>query len=293
MSHTITFVTPRPELQEFVIGMGQREMCLGDATYSQVDAASLEHILSFSFSGRPFLNFRNGKDDYVPLVHLVGSQPSPLSVAHFTEHVFAFGIFLKPFASWQLFRIPPSEFATLDFDATTVFGRWIQELWLRLAEPQTLFDRIRIAEEYLLPLARNRAPLTPTMKTAQLLLNRNAPPVRQLAFHAAMSLRSYERRFSAEIGISPKLFARIARFQRAVDAKRTSGDSWLAVAHEAGYFDQMHMVRDFHNLGGRAPSELINTVGDVQPWSLGPPLTANQVFPQHSRRYEPNQRLDV
>ena len=278
MSHTILTATPRPELCDFVRCFAHREMRLGDATYSQTDAASLEHILAFSFSGRPFLNFRNGKDDYVPWIHLVGSQTNPLSLAHFTGHVLGFGIFLKPFACWQLFRIPPAEFATLDFDACTVFGRWTHELWTRLAEPQTLFDRIKIAEEYLLPLARNAAPLTPTMKTGQVLLKANAPPVSQLAFHAAMSLRSYERIFSAEIGIPPKLFARIARFQRALDTKRTTDESWLTVAQEAGYFDQMHMVRDFRNLGGgRAPTLLINTIGDSQPWSLGPPLTENKV----------------
>jgi AraC-like DNA-binding protein len=278
MSHTILTETPRPELHAFVRCFAHREMYLGDATYSQTDAASLEHILAFSFCGRPFLNFRNGKNEHVPWIHLVGSQPSPLSLAHFTGHVFGFGIFLKPFACWQLFRVPPAEFASLDFDACTVFGRWVHELWIRLAEPQTLLDRIKIAEEYLLPLARNAAPLTPTMKTAQVLLRANATPISQLAFHAAMSLRSYERSFSAEIGISPKLFARIARFQRALDAKRTTGESWLTVAQEAGYFDQMHMVRDFRNLGGgRAPKQLISTIGDSQPWSLSPLLTENEV----------------
>src|SRR5262249_18491546 len=160
------------------------------------------------------------------------------------------------------FRIPPAEFATLDFDACTVFGRWIHELWIRLAEPQTLFDRIKIAEEYLLPLAHKAAPLTPTMKTAPVLLKANAPQISRLAFHAAMSLRSYERSFSTEIGIPPKLFARIARFQRALDRKRATGDSWLTVAQEAGYFDQMHMIRDFRSLGGgRAPTLLIDTIG--------------------------------
>jgi AraC-like DNA-binding protein len=269
MSRTTQSAPPRPELREFVRCFAHREMRLGDEIYSQSDAASLEHILAFSFSGRPFLNFPNGKGEYVPWIHLVGSQSDRLSLAQFTGDVSAFGIFLKPFACWQLFRIPPAEFAERHFDASSVLSRWVHELWLRLAEFPTFSRCIQVAEECLLPFARNAIPLTPAMKTARLLLEDDqSTPVRQLAFHSGVSMRTYERRFAAEIGMTPKLFARIARFQRAIDTKRTSGESWMTVAQEAGYFDQMHMVRDFRSLGGRAPTQLIDTVGDTQPWSL-------------------------
>ena len=48
------------------------------------------------------------------------------------------------------------------------------------------------------------------------------------------------------------------------------GRSWLSVAHEFGYFDQMHMVRDFQLLGGNAPNDVLEQSGDIQPWSLAP-----------------------
>jgi hypothetical protein len=57
------------------------------------------------------------------------------------------------------------------------------------------------------------------------------------------------------MGLSPKLFARVTRFQMALDAKRISpAHTWLGVAHEFGYFDEMHMIRDFKNLGGGSKS---------------------------------------
>jgi hypothetical protein len=40
-----------------------------------------------------------------------------------------------------------------------------------------------------------------------------------------------------------------------------------------GYFDQMHMIRDFKNLGGGAPSQLSEQIGDLRPWSLATPMT--------------------
>ena len=83
-----------------------------------------------------------------------------------------------------------------------------------------------------------------------------------------MSIRSYERQFATEIGLTPKQFARIARFARAIDLKRKSKDSWLNIAHDLGYFDQMHMVRDFRILGGDVPGRLVHPNSDFQPWSV-------------------------
>jgi transcriptional regulator GlxA family with amidase domain len=94
----------------------------------------------------------------------------------------------------------------------------------------------------------------------------------RFADHARLSVRQYERRFLEEVGLTPKTFARTTRFQRALDAKRFYPQrTWLSIAHEFGYFDQMHMVRDFQILGGDAPTSLLDQSGDMQPWSL-PPL---------------------
>jgi AraC-like DNA-binding protein len=101
--------------------------------------------------------------------------------------------------------------------------------------------------------------------------------IQQLAHGSYMSIRNYERRFVEDMGISPKLFARLGRFQMALDIKRASGSSWLDVAHELGYFDQMHLVKDFRAFGGDAPSRLVQMCGDFQPWSIGQPMSVNQI----------------
>jgi hypothetical protein len=58
----------------------------------------------------------------------------------------------------------------------------------------------------------------------------------------------------------------------ALDTKRMAPDrSWMSVAHQLGYFDQMHMIRDFQTLAGNTPSEVFQQSGDYQPWSLASP----------------------
>jgi AraC-like DNA-binding protein len=275
---------PRPELREFVRVFAQRDVACTGEGFKQFDIASLEHILSFDFGDLSRLDYTNGRSKLVPRIHVVGSQTSASGCAHFSGRHNGFGIFLKPLASWQLFRIPPAVFANENGDGRDLIGMGIDTLWLRLAEKNSFQERIQVAEEYLLPFAINALAKTIVMQTAQHTFRQHgAVNIQELADLSSLSLRQYERRFVQEIGFTPKLFARITRFQRALDTKRTAPQrSWMRVAHQLGYFDQMHMVRDFQSLGGNAPSEIFQQIGDYQPWSLASP-TRPYAFPENGQ----------
>jgi AraC-like DNA-binding protein len=72
------------------------------------------------------------------------------------------------------------------------------------------------------------------------------------ARHAGLSARQFRRRCVEESGLGPKHLARILRFRRACELA-ARGESWLRVAAEAGYFDQAHLIRDFHEFAGGSP----------------------------------------
>jgi len=75
---------------------------------------------------------------------------------------------------------------------------------------------------------------------------------------AAVSLRQSERRFHYQVGMRPKLYSRIARFEAALDRKaRSQTKSWTEIAHELGYYDQMHLVHDFGQFPGETPTNLM------------------------------------
>lgn len=82
-----------------------------------------------------------------------------------------------------------------------------------------------------------------------------ADPVSVIAREHQISDRQLERRFLAEIGVSPKTFARIVRFQFAMQLQQT-GRNWIDTACHAGYFDQAHMIRDFRSLTGNPPGKI-------------------------------------
>jgi AraC-like DNA-binding protein len=63
-------------------------------------------------------------------------------------------------------------------------------------------------------------------------------------------------RLMQQVGMRPKLFTRIARFEAALDGKaRFVANSWTDVAHQFGYYDQMHMVHDFGGFTGETPTK--------------------------------------
>lgn len=69
--------------------------------------------------------------------------------------------------------------------------------------------------------------------------------------------RSLQRLFQRDVGITPKFFARIVRFQQVFGAWREDPASLSRVAQDCGYFDHAHLVRDFRELAGVAPAALL------------------------------------
>jgi methylphosphotriester-DNA--protein-cysteine methyltransferase len=81
--------------------------------------------------------------------------------------------------------------------------------------------------------------------------------VRGLSRRLQSSPRQLERAFRQFVGLTPKTFARIMRFQRALQHRRAGGN-WAAVAHGCGYHDQAHLCNEFVSLAGITPEALLN-----------------------------------
>lgn len=79
----------------------------------------------------------------------------------------------------------------------------------------------------------------------------------EFAAMAGISVRQFERRFLNRVGLSPKLFCRIQRFQRIFSRVEQPGANWVDAAIACGYYDQAHLIRDFKEFTGRTPSALL------------------------------------
>jgi AraC-like DNA-binding protein len=120
--------------------------------------------------------------------------------------------------------------------------------------------RVAAAERWFSDMLENSAPESGVDHTARLLLSaRGRVRIDNLVKRSELSARQFQRRFTAEVGLSPKLYARTARFDAALMAHRDHpAKPWTEIVHEAGYFDQAHFVRECHALAGCSPRHFID-----------------------------------
>jgi AraC-like DNA-binding protein len=88
------------------------------------------------------------------------------------------------------------------------------------------------------------------------LLSQRGAAVARVAELVGRSHRSFIEAFAAEVGVTPKLFLRLQRFQRAFAlAGEPRAPGWAQIALECGYFDQSHLIRDFAAFAGVTPAD--------------------------------------
>ena len=163
--------------------------------------------------------------------------------------------------------MPTSSLVNQDFDGYAVLGAEGHRLWNRMAETATFAERVKVAEAYLLRRALNAERNTSIMNAALCMFRANGSVrLNDVASHLSLGMRQFERNFLSEIGLSPKLFSRVARFQTALETRIRQQDiRWANLANEFGYHDQMHMIKDFQKLSGLTPEGLLSRIGDVRP----------------------------
>jgi AraC-like DNA-binding protein len=85
-----------------------------------------------------------------------------------------------------------------------------------------------------------------------------------IADHYGVTARTIERRVREHAGLPPNVMRRVLRFRRAFRLlDQAAPGTWAQVAAHAGYFDQAHLIRDFRQFAGAAPSVFFETEPDL------------------------------
>ncbi|MFB9651667.1 AraC family transcriptional regulator [Pseudarthrobacter oxydans] len=266
--HTVQSAPASQALRPFVRAFAQRTVT--GVVQAQSMPPFLETVINFDFVDLPTVLSVKGGVESVRALALVGPHTHAGTSLRFEGSIDSFAIFLQPAALWSLFRVPTSVVMETHFDAEDVLGAAVAELWHVLAETPEFVDRIRAAEMFILRAANFELKETPTTAAASLLARRGGQiSIHDLASGMNVSIRQLERSFLREIGIPPKRFARVARFQAALDARVGRPDrSWLNIAIDSGYHDQMHLVHEFQSIAGLSPVSIIEQLGDSRPAAL-------------------------
>jgi len=263
---------PNPILQEFVRVYAQREVSPSESRAEvlvETIPARLEQILEFQF-GESFHVFHwEGHSEFTPKVAVIGAQVQGCSRIELRPGIHSFGVFFRPAGFSRLIGLPVRELAHRNYDGALI-SRLLPKLWGQLAECVTFSQRVRVIEKALLSFATSALPIEPMIDMAERVFTlRGQVRISELALQTGVGARQFERRFFHTIGMPPKFYARVARFQSALDAKIAQPNrSWLEIAHDLDYHDQMHMIRDFRLLGGGSPNHILALIGDTRPVAL-------------------------
>src|SRR6266852_4034903 len=235
---------PVPALRHLIRYYYQVKTHLAGRTEVQPVPARSPQAIEFTF-GAPYevrrLD-RGGTRNAYPIA-LIGSQTFRRVELLMHGNIDAFTIVFQPGGVSTLFSVPAEELTNDDFEGEVVLGRGLGELLRRLGDVSSFADRARVADAY---LCAKRPALDSvngiTSAATKVLSSSGCVRVSDLADHAGLGIRQFERRFRNAIGVPPKLYARIVRFEAALRCKAAApATRWTDIAHVLGYHDQMHM----------------------------------------------------
>jgi AraC-like DNA-binding protein len=272
---------PKPALREFVRVFAQREVHpfeSGALFVFEPIPARLEQMLEFQFGVPYSVHHLAGYELTTPRQAIIGAQVGSSQI-ELRPGVISFGIFFRPAGLSRLFGIPLHEITHRSYDAASVSNPIIS-IRDRAAECVTFEERVRVIEGFLIEMAARAAGKETMLAVAERVFSLRGvvSSVSELAGKTGLGVRQFERQFLRTVGMPPKLYARIARFQSALDMKIASPErAWAEIAQSLRYHDQMHMIRDFQLLGGDTPRQLLSQIGDARPGALEPESSPEKI----------------
>lgn len=259
--HSMRHLRPAPALRSMVRYYVERESDLGTRTVIHPIPARACPIIEITLHGLVHVRQHAAAQERPgPQTVLVGLQTGRERELCLRGKLHSFCIVFQPAALHQLFWVPMHELTNQEVSGLALLGSPLRGLEERLLNASCMEERVQVANEILLACC-SRATLGDSavpVIARTLLREGSVQRMDEMARSAGLSVRQLERQFREQLGLPPKLFTRIARFERALDRKaRSSATSWADVAQDGGYYDQMHLVHDFAEFTGETPGHLL------------------------------------
>ncbi len=189
---------------------------------------------------------------------LIGAHITPFKLLAEESHK-SVSVIFQPGGLNRFLNIPMTELFDNGYSAREIIGKEIEEL-LDKSHDTISFDELdEIIQSYFLSkLSQVKETLPIDLALQHLLVNYNIS-IDKIAGMACMSLRNFERKCRERLGISAKLYARIARFHKAYKILETKPTiAWTDLAYKVGYFDHMHFIKDFKEFAKQTPTLVYN-----------------------------------
>lgn len=167
------------------------------------------------------------------------------------------GIHFRPGGAFPFFGGALGEITGSHIPLEALWGRLAVELRERLCAAATRQKRFQILEEAIKARLRWKSEHPAVSRALGILGSTGAgDSVGAIAARVGLSQRRFIELFTAQVGLTPKLFGRVLRFQRARQfAHQAAKPNWSQVALTCGFYDQSHLIHDFQEFSGLSPAD--------------------------------------
>jgi len=175
------------------------------------------------------------------------------------------GIRFRPGGAYPFFNFPISELSESVTELDLIWGSLVDEIRNQLLETKSAQERLLRLESFLLRQARRPLEVNRliTFAVYQLQHSPQFLAIRDLANTIGITQKHLISQFERVVGLRPKSFARVCKFQNVVNLIEQQKEfKWAAIALECGYYDQAHFIKEFHSFSGLNPSAYLTQRGE-------------------------------
>jgi AraC-like DNA-binding protein len=169
-------------------------------------------------------------------------------------------VVFQPGALYKITGIPSVELTNAYMDAEEIMGTGTRFVNEQLFSAKSYAEMIQVVECYLSHLIKKAKPRQHSIDSVsqKMLQHGENFSVNTFLKEACLSHRQFDRKFLERVGITPKQYLQVIRFDRAFRMKnRCPEKDWLTIALHCGYYDYQHLVRDYKEFTGCTPNKFL------------------------------------
>jgi AraC-like DNA-binding protein len=194
-------------------------------------------------------------------IGLCGAHAHTFAIDAYQPHMM--GVQFKPGGAFAFLGGSARAFEDVHISLSDIWGAEAEHLHQRVVQAPTPDDKIELLFRAMAArfLERTRHP---AVEIALRLFGRkpHSVSVNAVAREAEVSPKKLIRLFAEEVGMTPKTYLRVSRFQRVLERVHAAVNvDWMEEVERHGYYDQSHFIREFREFSGFTPTEYFRLRG--------------------------------
>lgn len=264
MIHRLRF--PKPPLSHFVENLWLVEAYAVDYTREKIlPDGAIELIFDLDTGPKTIFESENSTEFRTVRKAWVSGERTRYLVIGAEKNQSMVGIRFRPGGAYPFFSFPISELSETVTELDLIWGRLVDVIRNQLAAIESPEQRLECMEAILLKQAKRSLEANRLIAFAvhQLQHSPQFLAIRDLANTIGITQKHLISQFEKVVGLRPKSFARVCKFQKVVNLIEHQKElEWAAIAADCGYYDQAHFIHEFQTFSGLSPSVYVTQRGE-------------------------------